>query len=357
MQRTTSGHPRHTRMWPVLLVLFAGVCGLIAACSDDDGKNESNPAPLLTAISPTTATAGGTSFTLTATGSNFLVASVVHWNGAARPTTFVSATQLTAAIPASDVATAGTAQVTVVNPAPGGGTSSAIAFTVQSPPPPATGTAEGLWRGTTNSGRSITGLVLGSGEYWLIYSATGNSAVLAGVLQGNGSSQSGRFTSSNGVDFNFEGSGNRPVTIDATYVAKTSFDGAVSYTGPTSEQRFASTYDIEYGLEARIGPWLVATFKGTGYTGLTEYTEVTVDASGALTGVSASGCRFSGTLTPSTDGNYYDVKVTFQGGACVSGTSTFAGVAFFEFYPRRLSSATLNAVRTNSFVFIGQAPW
>jgi hypothetical protein len=344
-------------MWPLFLVLFVGVCGLLAACGDDDGKKELNPAPLLTAVSPTSATAGGASFTLTATGSNFLVTSAVHWNGAARPTTFVSATQLTATIPASDVATAGTAQVTVVNPAPGGGTSSAIAFTIQSPPPPTTGTAEGLWRGTTNTGRSITGLVRGNGEYWLIYSAAGNSAVLAGALQGNGTSQSGRFTSSNGIDFNFEGAGNRPVTIDATYVEKTSFDGAVKYTGRSSEQRFAAAYDIEYGLQARIGPWLITTFKGTGYVGLIEYTEVTVDASGALTGVSASGCRFSGTLTPSTDGNYYDVKATFQGGACVSGTSTVTGVAFFEFYPRRLTSATLNTTRTNGFVFIGQAPW
>ena len=52
--------------------------------------------------------------------------------GTARPrtTTFVSATQLTAAIPAADIATAGTASVTVVKPAPGGGTSAAQTFTI-----------------------------------------------------------------------------------------------------------------------------------------------------------------------------------------------------------------------------------
>ena len=44
-----------------------------------------------------------------------------------RTTTFVSATQLTAAIPASDIATAGSAQVTVMNP--GGAISNALAFT------------------------------------------------------------------------------------------------------------------------------------------------------------------------------------------------------------------------------------
>src|SRR6185295_629608 len=49
-----------------------------------------------------------------------------------RTTTFVSSTQLTAAIPASDIATVGTANVTVVNPAPGGGTSNALTFTILS---------------------------------------------------------------------------------------------------------------------------------------------------------------------------------------------------------------------------------
>jgi hypothetical protein len=42
---------------------------------------------------------------------------------------------LTAAIPASDVATAGSASVTVFNPAPGGGTSAAKTFTIAAPSP------------------------------------------------------------------------------------------------------------------------------------------------------------------------------------------------------------------------------
>ncbi len=57
-------------------------------------------------------------------------ASTVRWNCSSRTTTFVSATQLTAAIPASDLVAAGTAQVSVFTPAPGGGTAGAPAFTV-----------------------------------------------------------------------------------------------------------------------------------------------------------------------------------------------------------------------------------
>jgi Domain of unknown function (DUF1929)/Glyoxal oxidase N-terminus/Kelch motif len=93
--------------------------------------NTGTPAPSLTTLSPNSATAGGPAFTLTVNGSNFVSGSVVQWNGAARSTTFVNGTQLTAAIPASDIATAGTAQVRVVNP--GGGTSNALTFTIVSP--------------------------------------------------------------------------------------------------------------------------------------------------------------------------------------------------------------------------------
>jgi len=54
----------------------------------------------------------------------------VRWNGADRATTYVSPTQLTAVIPATDVATAGSARVTVFNPPPGGGTSNEVGLVV-----------------------------------------------------------------------------------------------------------------------------------------------------------------------------------------------------------------------------------
>ena len=91
------------------------------------------PAPLATSLSPAAAPVGGAAFTLTVNGSNFLASSVVRWNGADRATTYVSATQVRAAIPTSDLATAGTASVTAFNPAPGGGTSAALTFAISQP--------------------------------------------------------------------------------------------------------------------------------------------------------------------------------------------------------------------------------
>ena len=64
------------------------------------------------------------------TGSYFIRQSVVRWNGGDRPTMFISGTELEAKIPAEDLKREGAAQVTVFNPAPGGGTSNGAAFTI-----------------------------------------------------------------------------------------------------------------------------------------------------------------------------------------------------------------------------------
>ncbi|PYT99901.1 MAG: hypothetical protein DMG34_20070, partial [Acidobacteria bacterium] len=89
-----------------------------------------NATPTTTSILPTSKSVTDAAFTLTVNGTNFVSNSTVNFNGSARTTTFVSATQLTAAIPATDLATAGTFNITVTNPAPGGGTSNAQQFTV-----------------------------------------------------------------------------------------------------------------------------------------------------------------------------------------------------------------------------------
>jgi Tol biopolymer transport system component len=89
-----------------------------------------NPVPMLALMSPSSAAGGDPSFNLIVNGSDFVPTSVVAWNADDRPTTYVSATQLTAAIPASDISTGGMASVAVKNPAPQGGVSNSVAFDV-----------------------------------------------------------------------------------------------------------------------------------------------------------------------------------------------------------------------------------
>ncbi len=89
-----------------------------------------NPTPVLSSISPSSTDAGGPSFTLIAKGKAFLSSSTVDWNGSPLATTFVSASELKASVPAGLIATPGKAAVTVITPSPGGGTSSAKTFTI-----------------------------------------------------------------------------------------------------------------------------------------------------------------------------------------------------------------------------------
>jgi len=93
-----------------------------------------NAVPLINnPLVPDTVAPGGGALTLTVNGTGFVAASTVNWNGSPRATTFVSRSRLTAAIPASDIATASTAAVTVVNPSPGGGISNTIFFPIAVP--------------------------------------------------------------------------------------------------------------------------------------------------------------------------------------------------------------------------------
>jgi len=93
--------------------------------------------PAITSLSASTTSAASTpycssqGFTLTVTGTKFTSDAVVNWNGAAQTTTFVSATQLTASIPATVAAFPGTVGVTVKNSI---GASNSLSFTLSTPP-------------------------------------------------------------------------------------------------------------------------------------------------------------------------------------------------------------------------------
>jgi Galactose oxidase, central domain len=96
-------------------------------------SSNSSASPVLSLINPSSAVAGGPGFTLTVSGFNFVNSSIVNFNGAARQTTNVSATQLSISISASDIAAAGAATITVTNPAngaTGGGTSNPATLTI-----------------------------------------------------------------------------------------------------------------------------------------------------------------------------------------------------------------------------------
>jgi YVTN family beta-propeller protein len=147
--------PRGKRRQPRILATLISLS--LCACGGGGGVSQSsikqpvssgsspNPVATISALSPSCAPAGeqfidgvdnqlfviGPTVGSNGVGSNFVAGSVVRWNGSDRPTTGNgSVNALTAQISASDIAAAGTAVVTVFNPAPGGGSSNSLTFTI-----------------------------------------------------------------------------------------------------------------------------------------------------------------------------------------------------------------------------------
>jgi hypothetical protein len=95
--------------------------------------------PTIASLVPNNVNAGTTGNSMMVTGTNFNSNATVNWNGTALATVYTSTTLMTATIPDADVATAGTATVTVTNPGTAGGqygggtsaeTSNSMTFTI-----------------------------------------------------------------------------------------------------------------------------------------------------------------------------------------------------------------------------------
>lgn len=93
-----------------------------------------NPVPFLNQpLVPTAVAPGGPGFTLNVSGTGFVPGATVNFNRTPLATTFIDNEHLSASVPPADVANPGTASVTVVNPAPGGGRSNAVYFHIGAP--------------------------------------------------------------------------------------------------------------------------------------------------------------------------------------------------------------------------------
>ncbi|HEX8816885.1 MAG TPA: FG-GAP-like repeat-containing protein [Terriglobales bacterium] len=108
----------------IAIILSAILLGLVSVSSHAQA-----PVPFINLpLMPDAKAPGGPQFTLTVNGTGFGPTSIVNWNGNALQTQFITGSQLKAVVPAADIAVANTASVTVVNPAPGGGTSNVVPF-------------------------------------------------------------------------------------------------------------------------------------------------------------------------------------------------------------------------------------
>ena len=166
-------------------IAAAGTAAILVANTDGTKSSASTftinappPPPTITSLSPTSAIAGAAAFTLTVNGAGFVSGATVQWGGSNRTTTYMSATQLTAAITATDIASAGAASVLVANP--DGTKSSASTFTINPAPPALTS----LSPATT---------VVGSSAFTLTVNGTG--FISSAVVAWNGSNRTTTYVS------------------------------------------------------------------------------------------------------------------------------------------------------------------
>jgi len=145
----------------------------------------SNPQPTLVSASDASVPQGWPGFPLTVYGTGFVAGSVVQWGGLDRQTTAVSSTELQAAIPASDLTSPGTVQVSVTNPSPGGGTTSTLPIQVQAIPSGAIGVIDrsDIGTGLTQpTGDNVFAAISADGRYVVFQSDLANpSANPSGV--------------------------------------------------------------------------------------------------------------------------------------------------------------------------------
>ena len=270
------------------------------------------PVPIISGLSPNSAIAGGGAFTLTLTGSGFVSGSVVRWNGVNRATSFGSPTNLTASIPASDIASAGSATLTVFNPAPGGGTSNGVTFTILAANPV-----------PSISSLSPNSAIAGGGAFTL--TLTGSGFVSGSVVRWNGANRTTTFGSSTSLTASIPASdiasaGNTTVTVfnpapgggtsngvTLTILAGADLTVTKSHTGNFTQGQTGATYTITVSNFGGVPTSGTVTVSDTLPLGLTA-TAASGSGWGCTIGPPGMMCTRSDALAPG--GSYPPITVT-----------------------------------------------
>jgi len=201
--------------------------------------------PTITSLSPGSASVGGPAFSIAVNGTNFIASSTVKLNGSARNTTFVSTTQLTAAINASDIANAGTSWITVDNGTASGGSSAGWTFFV------------GTSAGTSLNGASFAVSTLAQPANDLLFDSNNQVFFVAvpSTSAAHGNTVTALDLSGNVISSQFVGSEPQVLALagDSSFI----YAGNKASANVQRVSLPAMTRDVEYavGTEANIGPF------------------------------------------------------------------------------------------------------
>jgi hypothetical protein len=216
----------------------------------------------------------------------------------------------------------------------------------------------GLWTGTTDTNRKVTAVSLSDGRYYVIYDRVATPGTTGGLLEGSDSAvfNAFSFTSTDAKDYSLE-SVPGPVTtgtVRADVLPRTSFNGTLARSNATGFN-FNTNYDSDFNTTPTLSA-VQGTYTGTVTFSLGPRAGVfTVDATGGVTSV-INGCSITGQLTPRTDGNIYDLSITFGPSPCVFPSQTITGIGYYRAATRQLLTATTGTATVNPAIIPGDAP-
>ncbi len=234
----------------------------------------------------------------------------------------------------------------------------------------------GIYTGTGNVSGAVTvngatsnfsgspylmGFVTSTGNYMLLSYSTGSPNYISQIDVGNATASNGSFTSSSDQNYflypNFSAD-NYPdlgayqgATLSATYVSNASITGTISYPGQGGLLSFPLGI-IGQSTQGSSMSAVAGTYSGTFYSiGVacgscftSAVSTITVTSAGALSGTvscpfgvnntrgarpaasAPANCAVSGTVTPRSDIDAYDVSISFVNGTTDSFPGTWVGV-------------------------------
>ena len=148
----------------------------------NSGTGSTSPNPTVSLLVPASISAGSGATTVTLTGTSFFPVTAVQIGGAIENTTYLSSTQVTATIPASQLIQGALLSVIVLNDASTSGASAPVTFTVKNPVPAITQIVPGnLYTGTPTTSVSI----LGSGFVPTTIIQSGGTSLPTAYVNGN----------------------------------------------------------------------------------------------------------------------------------------------------------------------------
>jgi hypothetical protein len=196
-------------------------------------------------------------------------------------------------------------------------------------------------------------VVLDDGTYYGIY-LTNNSGT--GFLQGTGSTKDGKFTSTNGLDFESDDDEPFAFKLSTTVTPKSGISGSIEYTSLQETGTLELTYDASYEAAVPLAS-LAGTYIGN-FTTLESsgLVELTVESSGTYRATdSDTGCVVDGALKPRGATAVFDLTVSYDQATCgtaLKGT----GVAYVRSFKGNplLWFAGVNSSRSDYLLGVAQ---